>query len=75
MGYTRKQITYWVFKYSSKTDKACVSSPKSVITAHEHLTTLVAAPSSSILHKPQYSPNCILVGTLIRLTLCSLHNA
>ena len=73
---TLDQIIYcWVFKYSSKTDKAWVSSPKSVTTAHEHLTTLVAAPSSSILHKPHYSPSCILLGNLRRLTLCSLHSA
>ena len=52
-----RNIIYWLFKYARRTFNACVSSPNSVTTAHEHLTTLLALPSSSILHKPTYSPS------------------
>eukprot|EP00116_Pleurobrachia_bachei_P016818 sb/3477080/ len=45
------------------------------MTAQLHLTTFLARPSLSILHRPVHSPSFLASSILIRLMLCSLQRA
>lgn len=66
---------FWFFRKSISTLRARDSSPKSVTTAHEQRTTLVASPFSSILQRPHHWPSCLPVSTMTRWTLPSSHSA
>lgn len=55
--------------------KAGVSSPKVLMTTHEHPQILRGLPSLSILHNPDHSPNFLLESTRINGIWCSLHKA
>merc|ERR1719422_2804486 len=45
------------------------------MTQEEHLTTFLALPSRSILHRPAHSPSFMLLSTLIRGMPCSMQRA
>mmetsp|Transcript_2854 Transcript_2854/g.9332 ORF Transcript_2854/g.9332 Transcript_2854/m.9332 type:complete len:218 (-) Transcript_2854:33-686(-) len=64
-----------LLKCSMRILSARVSSPKSLTTTHEQLTTLRAFPSASILHRPAHSPSSLPSATFMRLTLCSAQSA
>lgn len=61
--------------YLRTTPRAGVSSPKSVMTALEHLKTLRGLPSLSILQRPHHSPRVFPSGILIRGTWRSWQRA
>jgi hypothetical protein len=48
---------------------------RTLMTTKEQPTTLRARPSASSLHRPHHSPSVLLAGTVIRLTLASVHSA
>ena len=53
-------------KWLSRTSLAGDCSPQSRMTAHEHATTLRAAPSLSSLHRPTQVPSSFESGTCTR---------
>merc|ERR1712045_526916 len=65
----------WDLRYSWRTSLAGPSLPQSLMTQEEHLTTFLAAPSLSILHRPAHSPSFMLLSTLMRGMPCSMHRA
>merc|ERR1712043_138889 len=65
----------WDLRYSWRTSLAGPSFPQSLITQEEHLTTFLALPSRSILHRPDHSPSFMLLSTLIRGMPCSMQRA
>ena len=68
----RKKVQHccnkWCFyrcdlRYSWRTSLAGPSLPQSLMTQEEHLTTFLALPSRSILHRPAHSPSFMLLST------------
>merc|ERR1711868_71324 len=65
----------WDLRYSWRTSLAGPSLPQSLMTQEEHLTTFLALPSRSILHRPAHSPSFMLLSTLIKGMPCSIQRA